>query len=544
MIETMAHYPDWYNPDMPTRDECVIGALLDKVSTEAPDRVFAVFDDGTEWTYAETRGLVRDWAQGLQELGIEKSDSVLIWLPNGPDIVRAWFAVTYLGAIYAPVNLAYRGELLRHVIDNSGASVMIVHPGLVDRLKGLDLPNLRKVIVLGDVPDVELDQELLTRDCLDGDGAALEPVEEVQPWDTMAIIYTSGTTGPSKGVVCSYLHYYTVGIMAVGFIEPHERCMISMPLFHLGATGGVVGVLARHASIGVVEGFSTDKFWDLIRSMNCAVHCGMIGSVIAFLHKRPAAGDDKDNPLRRCLVAPVDDRIRELAERHDFEYFTGFGMSEAPIPLVSEINPTQSGYCGRERDGVECRIVDENDIEVPAGKVGELVVRADLPWALNSGYVRNAEATVEAWRNGWYHTGDAFRKDDNGRYFFVDRIKDSIRRRGENISSLEVEKVVLQYPDVLDAAVIPVPSEFSEDEVMTVVQPKPGRTIDPVDLIEFLVPQMAHFMVPRYVRYMDALPKTPTNKVQKTRLRKEGVTDDTWDREAAGIRLKREKLSK
>ena len=218
-------------------------------------------------------------------------------------------------------------------------------------------------------------------------------------------------------------------------------------------------------------------------------------------------------------------------------------MSEAPIPLVSEMNPTRSGYCGRVRSGMECRIVDGNDIEVPVGTTGELIVRANLPWSLNSGYVNAPAASLRAWRNGWFHTGDAFYMDGQGRYFFVDRLKDSIRRRGENISSLEVEKVVLQHPGILDAAAVPVPSDDAEDEVMIAVQPRPGDPIDAFELIDFLIPKMAHFMIPRYARIMDELPKTETNKVRKTRLREEGVTADTWDRERAGIELKREKLA-
>ena len=209
------------------------------------------------------------------------------------------------------------------MIANSGAKVLIAHAALVQRLQGLDLAQLERIVVIGEVADVELPVPLLPTAALDGDGAALQPVDPVMPWDTMALIHTSGTTGPSKRVLCSYLHYYTVGVLAVGFIEPHERCLISMPLFHLGATGGVYGALVRQASIGVIEGFSTDRFWDQVRSMNCATQCGLIGSVIAFLAKRPAAADDLDNPLRRVLVAPVDEKIQELARRHGFEYFTG-----------------------------------------------------------------------------------------------------------------------------------------------------------------------------------------------------------------------------
>ncbi len=188
------------------------------------------------------------------------------------------------------------------------------------------------------------------------------------------------------------------------------------------------------------------------------------------------------------------------------------------------------------------RVVDAKDIEVPPGNTGELIVRTDQPWAMNHGYYKNPETTAEAWRNGWFHTGDAFRMNAAGEFFYVDRIKDAIRRRGENISSIEVESQVNEHPAVQECAAIAVPSEFGEDEVMVVLAPKSGETLDPAELVAFLRTRMAHFMVPRYIRIMDALPKTPTTKIQKAPLRANGITEDTWDREAAGIRVKAERL--
>jgi crotonobetaine/carnitine-CoA ligase len=536
-------YPEWFQPVMPERNDCVLGPLLDCGNSEHPDRVFALFENGTSWSYADTWRNTRSWAAGLQELGVKAGDAVSVWLPNRPEILNAWFSANYIGATYAPINTAYRGELLSHVIHNAGAKILIGHSELLPRLIGADLGQIEQIVCIGDLPDIDLGVPINSADILDADPNSLQAIPDVMPWDTMAIIYTSGTTGPSKGVRCSYFHFYNVGILAVGFIKTDERCFVNMPLFHIGAAGGTFGALARHASIGVVDGFSTSKFWDQIRSMNCAVMCGLVGSTVAFLSKREPAADDKDNPLRRVIVAPVNEQVIALAKRHDFGYFTGYGMTEAPMPLISEVDTTMSGgYCGRPRDGVECRVVDGNDIEVVAGGTGELIVRSDHPWSMNHGYINMPEATVAAWRNGWFHTGDAFRCDEHGNFYFVDRLKDAIRRRGENISSLEVEKAVLEYPQVLDVAAIPVPAEHDEDEVMIVVESQPGTTVDPVALTEFLVVRMAHFMVPRYIRMMPSLPKTPTNKVQKPLLKSEGVTADTWDREAAGIVLKRIRL--
>jgi crotonobetaine/carnitine-CoA ligase len=213
-------------------------------------------------------------------------------------------------------------------------------------------------------------------------------------------------------------------------------------------------------------------------------------------------------------------------------------MTETAVPIRSAPNPAALGTCGRPRAGVEARVVDAHDIEVPDGQVGELILRTSRPWELSPGYYRNPEATAAAWRNGWFHTGDAFRRDPDGNYYFVDRLKDSIRRRGENISSFEVEAEALGHPAVLEAAAIAVPSDVGEDDVLLVVALVEGRTLDPAELLRFLEPRMAHYMLPRYVRVIGAMPKTPTAKIEKHRLRADGLTSDTWDREAHGITVR------
>jgi crotonobetaine/carnitine-CoA ligase len=270
---------------------------------------------------------------------------------------------------------------------------------------------------------------------------------------------------------------------------------------------------------------------------------GLIGALTTFLNKEPPRPDDRDNPMRICTLSPVSEETVALAERFDFDFMSGFNMTELSCPLVSEVNEMTLRSCGRPRDGVQCRVVDNHDIEVVNGEAGELIVRYDQPWATFKGYLGDPAATAEAWRNGWFHTGDLVRRDDAGRYYFVDRKKDAIRRRGENMSSMEIEVEVAAHPDVREVAAYGVDAPGGEQEVMVCVAPQPGATIDPRALIEFLIPRMTHFMVPRYVRVEAQLPKTPTNKIQKTELRKQGVTNTTWDRESAGIRLKRQKFS-
>ena len=243
-------------------------------------------------------------------------------------------------------------------------------------------------------------------------------------------------------------------------------------------------------------------------------------------------------------MVPLVNDVDAFMERFGVEVYSIYNMTELCCPVMTTVPMTVPGSAGTVRPGCELRVVDANDCEVPTGATGEIVVRADTPWAINHGYYKEPEATARAWRNGWFHTGDAGRVDEDGNLYFVDRLKDTIRRRGENISSLEVETEVAAHPAVREAAVIPVPSELGEDEVMAVVALRPGQALDPADLLAFLEPRLAHFMIPRYVRIVDALPKTPTEKIEKHRLRADGITADSWDREAAGLRIRRERLGR
>jgi crotonobetaine/carnitine-CoA ligase len=258
----------------------------------------------------------------------------------------------------------------------------------------------------------------------------------------------------------------------------------------------------------------------------------------------PPSPDDADNDVRSMAMGPVIPEVEEFKQRFGVEsHTTAFGMTEAGIPIVAGWNPPNTKTCGRPRPGrpgYEVRVVDENDEPVPVGEVGELIVRCSEPWCMNIGYWKMPEATAAAWRNGWYHTGDAFKVDDDGWMYFVDRIKDAIRRRGENISSFEVEAHVNEHPSVQESAAIGVPSELGEHDVKIHVVVKPGEDLSPEILIEFLAPRMPRFMVPRYVEIVAELPKTEaTFRTQKVKLRERAFTDATWDRERAGIELPR-----
>jgi len=534
--------PPWFDPGMPDRDDCVLKGLLDSRAERCPDRRVALFEDGTEWTYAECRREVRDTAAGLQALGVGRGDAVIAWLPNGRDIVRVWFAANYLGAIYVPLNTAYRGGVLEHAVNLTGARIMVTHPELVERLEGLTLESLAQVVlsggeVLADRPGLRFHGA----DALKGDGESFDDSAVIEPWDIQSVIYTSGTTGPSKGVFSPYLQLYTTAVINYR-MEDGDAILVNLPMFHVGGTSPIYCALVNSGCFYLVSGFSTTEFWDQVRRANCVTTAGLIGAMAPFIAKSEPRPDDTENPLRNLTMFPINDETIALGKRFGFDYVTGFNMTEVSTPLISDVNSEVHYACGRPRTGMECRLVDENDIEVPRGEPGELIVRSDLPWTMNAGYINMPEATARAWRNGWFHTGDVFRQDENGEYFFVDRRKDTIRRRGENISSLEVEAEVIRHPEVDEVVAVGVPSEYTEEEVLIVVVPKAGASLDPVALTEFLVERLAYFMVPRYVRIVAEIPKTETNKPRKVLFREAGVTDDTWDREAAGIRLKRERL--
>ncbi|MEY4862222.1 MAG: hypothetical protein RLZ51_317 [Pseudomonadota bacterium] len=535
------------DPRIPPRDQVVARDLLDRWLREQPDKVFITYaDTGESWTYRELHARVLQCAVGLQQRGVQQGQTVLVWLPNSREHVVVFFAINYLGAVFVPINTAYKGRLLAHVVENSDARLAVVHADLAPRLNEIDTARLEQVVVVGTPVPVQIGslRVLDHREALSPvSGELLAPARPIEPWDPQSIIYTSGTTGPSKGVLSSYLHIYTMaGPETWPFVTAEDRFMVNMPLFHVGGMGVLYTMFVRGGSVSVIERFDTVSFLQTVRDTGTTA-VFLLGVMAAFLEKLPPQPDDADSPLRLAFMVPLAGDIAAFSQRFGCTIYTIFNMTEVSTPIISGPNPLVRGTCGQMRDGVEVRLVDENDCEVPLGTVGEMIIRTDRPWAMNSGYFRNPEATARAWRNGWFHTGDAFRKDEAGFYFFVDRMKDAIRRRGENISSFEVEAEVMAHPAVREAAAIGVPNELSEEDVLVVVAPVEGASLDPAELLAFLRPRMAHFMLPRYVRLLPELPKTPTSKVLKHELRQQGITVDTWDRERAGVQVKADRLS-
>ncbi|MEJ8567871.1 AMP-binding protein [Elongatibacter sediminis] len=533
----------FYTPLMdlgrPHRDDCVLPWLLERNARETPGREQIRFDDGEAWTCAETVEQARRSAGFFAHHGIQRGDLVLAWMPSGVSMLRTWFGLNYLGAVVVPINVDYRGAILQHAIRESGAVAMVLHPQLLERLELVDELPLRQVFCVGASPgDLrEHDVPVIATDLVDA-GTPVEQPADVDIWDLQMVIFTSGTTGPSKGVMCPYGHMYMTGVATYGYLNADDCMMVELPAFHVGGVAPIMAALTYRARIVVYPGFKTDAFWQRVEEHGVTTTSGLIGSMASFLAKAPPSENDRDNPLR-MITLMLNEQAIEVAERYGFGYLSGFNMTELSGPLITELDCKVPGSIGRPRPGCECRVVDDHDYEVPAGEAGELIVRTDQPWTVNMGYLNRPGATAEAWRNGWFHTGDLVRRDADGNFFFVDRKKDAVRRRGENVSSIEVEAEVLGFDGVADAAVVGIESPHGDQEILVAVVPKAGSEVDPRALAEYLVPRMPHYMVPRYIRPLEELPRTPTNKVRKVDIREQGITDDTWDREAAGMRLKR-----
>lgn len=539
------------DPRFPRQDASVVPQMIRRRAAEHPNRTFAVFSDESTWTYGEVAERAWRRANGFIGLGVSHGDFVCSWLPVGPAVIETWFGANAAGATFAPINVSYRGMLLQNALNIAGAKVLVAHVDLVPRLIGLELEHLETVVVVGD-GDADLPGLRVVRwDALYSDDATCPAVvDELDVWDEMALIFTSGTTGASKGVRITYLHHYNA---ALSFVPPEsevgadDRFFVCLPMFHGSGTWPTYMMLQRGGSVAVVPGFSTSTFWQDTRRLGATV-VTIMGAMIEFLAKQPERPDDADNPIRLALLGPLPDYIEEWCRRFDMDVYSLYGTTELPSPLLTGLNPADTKSCGRmfDPENYELRVVDEHDQEVPHGVVGELIARHSVPWSLNLGYKGMPESTAKAWRNGWFHTGDAFMRDAEGNFYFVDRFRDAIRRRGENVSSLEVEQIILTHPSVALAACVAVDNvngEYLEQEIKACVVLKPGHDLKPRELLDYLVPITPHFMVPRFIEFFDSLPMTPSQKIQKYLLRKDGVTPTTWDRETDGIRIRRERFS-
>ncbi|SFB56340.1 crotonobetaine/carnitine-CoA ligase [Amycolatopsis marina] len=510
--------------------------VLRRRSTESPDTVYLRHVDGGSMTYRQSYEASLLWADALRRLGVAPGENVVSMLPNGFDTYHAWLGMAWLGAVEVSLNTAYQGRLLRYTISKSRARVMIVSERYVARLAEIadELDSLETVVVLGEPTEVPaLRQRVISEREFFDDAApvAPPPSHEPRPWDVSCIIWTSGTTGPSKGVMVPWAEWYRFCEVITSVTGGDDSIYHFMPPFHVGGKIILYAALLEGSVIVMRETFSSSNFWSDVRKHE-VTHTILQGPMVRMLMSAPESDSDRDNSLRTMGCAPLPVDLFEFMERFGMRGAnTYYGMTEIGLPFASpgfDLTGTES--CGKLRDGYEVRIVDEHDYPVEQGDVGELVVRADHPWTMNAGYFGMAEETAHSWRNGWFHTGDGFRVDEDGNFYFVDRLKDAIRRRGENISSFEVEGYVNEHPEVVESAAVAIRSELGEDDVKVFVALAEGSALGYAELADWLAARMPRFMIPRYIEFVDGLPKTDaTLRTKKADLRARGLNENTWD---------------
>lgn len=500
------------------------------------DKPFVAMVDGPSISYAETLADARKVAGHLESLGVGPGDRVAVLLPNSIDFVQAWTGIAWLGAVFVPMNTGLKGEFLAHQLRSAKARVVICHARLlpvVDEVRPVIGHDFVALVCGRSGP---------------GDGRDFEEWRSAEDYcgeqpgyrDLACIMYTSGTTGPSKGVLMPHAHCFLfgMGMIEFGDLSDRDTYYISMPLFHVNALFmQLYSSLVAGATVVVRPKFSASAWTCDIREHGCTV-TNLIGMMSHSLVAQPPSSGDCDHSLRLVVPAP-DPAAHDLALRERFGVrvvLPAYGMTEVNIPLWGRVNDPRPGTCGFLYERFfELRIVNPaTDDIVAANEVGEIAVRPLVPFGLMSGYDDLPAKTVEAWRNLWFHTGDAATMDETGCVTFVDRMKDCIRRRGENISSFEVETAMSKLDGIGEVAAFAVPSEGegTEDELMLAVVCLEGCAVEPSWVASEADRILPRFAEPRYIEIVESLPKTQTERIRKDELRRRGVTPRTWDRHA------------
>ncbi|HCJ85956.1 MAG TPA: ATP-dependent acyl-CoA ligase [Acidimicrobiaceae bacterium] len=545
---------DDLGPALPRERWTLVEAVRHQARAQG-EREFLSFENGERLSFAEFDRLTDCLATALADLGLTAGDRILGLLTNSKEFMITMIATHKLRAVFVPVNTELRGGFLEHQIINSSPRMIVVDDNLMGRFSSFDpsetgietvvgvgdesSPDISKLGLLAEVSQVRMDSLLDTT-------PNTEKLADPSPSDVCTIMYTSGTTGPSKGVLMPQGHCYlfALGIVAAMELTEQDRYFCCMPLFHAnGLFMQVYASLLAGSSCHVTKRFSVTDWLNIVREENVTV-TNALGVMPEFIFRSPPSPSDRDHKMTRILAIPVAEEWGvAMQERFGVKLRQGFGMTEVNMVAYSDLDdPVMSGCAGPPlSDFFEVIIADpDSDVELPRDQVGEILVRPKIPFCFNVGYFKMPDKTVEAWRNLWFHTGDAGRMDSEGRLFFVDRIKDRIRRRGENISSYELEQTLNEYPGVIESAAVGlrVPGAGGEDEIKAVIAIN-GPSPDPEAFLDWCVPRMPRHTVPRYLEFVAELDKTASGKIRKQAIRDAGVTENTWDRESIGYVISR-----
>ena len=522
--------------DLHNKHQWTVGDVLKRQSETMGNKNLLQVEGGS-LSYAQAYQRGCQVANLLRAHGVECDDFVAAMLPNSMEFCLSWFGLSLHGAVHVAINSDYKGSFLSHVLNNSRARFLIIDAEYLDRIEAIhdELHYLQTIFVVGQYDGNSSFDTLRFSSWQDQPDTAPAYVPSYR--DNACVMYTSGTTGPSKGVLMPHAHLYLFALGTIKHMQltADDVFYIVLPLFH---ANGLFMQLYASMVIGaravIRRKFSASQWiHDVVK--HGATATNSLGVVGAFVLNQPETDLDRQHKLRVMSMAPLSAEVeRGLKQRFGIREVLGlYGMTEINIPLYVPLGESHPDSCGQLWDEYyELRIVDPDTDEVlPTGDVGEIVVRPKTPYGFMSGYLNMPDKTVEAWRNFWFHTGDAARADAIGNIYFVDRIKDCIRRRGENISSFELENTFAGFPGVQEVAAYAVNSDIegAEDEVMVALVHEDPAQLHFEQLDRFAKEKLPKFAVPRYYRLLDKLPKTPTGKIQKHLLRKEGSDLAAWD---------------
>jgi crotonobetaine/carnitine-CoA ligase len=543
--------PVWISDEQHTINE-----LLDRRLEEDPDGEYLDVC-GTKLTAAGVASTANRLGNALGDLGVTKGERVATLVDNSPEALLAWWGAVRGGAIGVPINTAFKGYYLRHQLQDSGSRVLVVERDLVDRAADVvgEVEGLEHVVVVdqgaddgsgADVPSMVGAKVHRWADLLEAPADA--PRVDCRPSDLGTFIYTGGTTGPSKGCMLSH-NYHAALARQIGICwkrTPDDVVWTPLPLFHFNAlTTAVLGALIYGGRSAIYRRFSVSGFWPEMNRVGATITSSLGTMAYLLAHdvdrpEMPRSGRPEANRTLRLMAAvPLPVEVDSVVqERFGIQTFSGaYGVTEASLvswqPPGTTNRPNAAGVINDEY--FDTRVFDDDDRQVPRGVEGEIVLRPKRPHVMFEGYWGRPEATVETSRNWWYHTGDVGRIDEDGYLYFVDRKADYLRRRGENISSFEIERVLMSHGGLADVAVHAVPSELTEDDLKVTATIKEESSITEEELFRWCLGQVPYFALPRYIEFRDQLPRSPVGRVLKRELRAEGVTAATWDVQEAGI---------
>ncbi len=510
-------------------DRFTVPAVLDRRAAQYPDRVMMSIA-GTEVSFEQMRQRSCAAANMLTDLGVGRGDCVALYTATCPEWVYFWLGAARIGAVSAAVNAANKGEFLLHTLRLSRAKVILTDAERRSRVDEVaaDLDTLTEVVVQNDSLGGALAQ---------GAAGAL-PDNSAAVGEVGSLFFTSGTTGPSKAVATTWHYLFSVAATVASAWEfgPGEVLWTAMPLFHLSAAPSVLAPMLVGGTTVLAGAFHPGKVWDDVRARGAIGFAGA-GAMISMLQNLPADSADAQLPLRFISAAPIDaNSYHDIERRYGCRIVTMYGMTEAfPIAVKGVADDGVPGTSGRPNPNFDVRIVDAEGNPLPAGAVGEITCRPNYPHVMSEGYVDQgaSQLAVDAHQE-WFHTGDLGKLDSEKNLTYVDRLKDSLRRRGENISSVELETVVMRHPAVLEAAAVGVPSQLGEDDILLIVTLRPGAALDYPELLDFCAARMPYFWVPRFVETVNELPKNGIGRIRKDLLRTRGLKPGAWDREKYG----------